>query len=57
MTAPTFITLGPTGTCHEHALLRYLEFQGLDDAQTELVADLQNDRALARSTTLKRAAE
>jgi hypothetical protein len=37
--APTFITLGPTGTCHEHALLRYLEFQGLDDAQVELVGD------------------
>ena len=30
MTGPTFITLGPTGTCHENALLHYLEFQGLD---------------------------
>jgi hypothetical protein len=37
--APTFITLGPTGTCHEHALLRYLEFQGLQDARVELVSD------------------
>jgi hypothetical protein len=36
---PTFITLGPTGTCHEHALLRYLEFQGLEDADVELVRD------------------
>jgi hypothetical protein len=38
--APTFITLGPTGTCHEHALLSYLEFQGLEGAQVELVGDL-----------------
>jgi hypothetical protein len=37
---PIFITLGPEGTCHEHALLRYLEFQGLEDARVELVADL-----------------
>jgi hypothetical protein len=39
---PTFITLGPSGTCHENALLRYLEFQGLSDnaAQIVLVDDL-----------------
>lgn len=37
---PTFLTLGPTGTCHENALLRYLEFQGLTDARVELVSDL-----------------
>jgi hypothetical protein len=40
MTPPTFITLGPSGTCHEHALLRYVEFQGLADARIELVGDL-----------------
>ena len=39
MSAPVFITLGPKGTCHENALLRYLEFQGLNDAQVELVSD------------------
>jgi hypothetical protein len=39
--APTFITLGPVGTCHEHALLRYLEFQGLTDANVELVGDFE----------------
>jgi hypothetical protein len=39
MAAPTFITLGPSGTCHEHALLSYLEFQGLPDCDVELVAD------------------
>jgi hypothetical protein len=38
MTVPTFITLGPKGTCHENALLRYMEFQGLTDARAELVA-------------------
>lgn len=34
---PTFLTLGPTGTCHENALLRYLEYQELTDARVELV--------------------
>ena len=29
MSAPTFITLGPSGTCHENALRHYLEFQGI----------------------------
>jgi hypothetical protein len=38
---PTFFTLGPSGTCHEHALLRYLEFQGLEDARVELVPDFE----------------
>jgi hypothetical protein len=37
---PTFITLGPTGTCHENALLHYLEFQGVQDARIDLVEDL-----------------
>jgi len=44
--APTFITLGPHGTCHENALLRYLEFQGLTDAPVELVGDF--DEGLER---------
>lgn len=43
---PTFMTLGPSGTCHENALLRYLEFQGLEDAQVELVSDF--DEGLER---------
>jgi hypothetical protein len=37
---PTFITLGPAGTCHENALLHYLEFQGIADFDTLLVPDL-----------------
>lgn len=41
--APTFITLGPSGTCHEHALLRYLEFQDLADmARVKLVPDFED---------------
>ncbi|HEX3692369.1 MAG TPA: hypothetical protein VHU13_03410 [Solirubrobacteraceae bacterium] len=39
MAAATFITLGPEGTCHEHALRHYLDFQGLADAPVELVGD------------------
>lgn len=40
MTRPTFITLGPAGTCHENALLHYLDFQGIADFDTVLVSDL-----------------
>jgi hypothetical protein len=40
MTRPRFITLGPSGTCHENALLHYLEFQGIDSAEIVLVEDL-----------------
>jgi hypothetical protein len=40
MSEPTFITLGPSGTCHENALRHYLEFQGLPDARVVLVEDL-----------------
>jgi hypothetical protein len=40
MGSPTFITLGPAGTCHEAALRRYLEFQGLQDFRIVLVQDL-----------------
>jgi len=37
---PIFITLGPQGTCHENALIHYLDFQGIDDARIDLVEDL-----------------
>jgi hypothetical protein len=40
MSRPTFITLGPSGTCHEAALRSYLEFQGLADVSIVLVEDL-----------------
>jgi hypothetical protein len=37
---PTFITLGPSGTCHENALRRYLAFQGIEAFELVLVEDL-----------------
>jgi hypothetical protein len=40
LTRPTFITLGPSGTCHENALRHYLDFQGLTDFDIVLVEDL-----------------
>lgn len=40
MSGPRFITLGPAGTCHENALLRYLEFQDVSPAEIVLVEDL-----------------
>ena len=40
MRRPTFITLGPAGTCHENALRHYLEFQGIDSFEIVLVEDL-----------------
>lgn len=35
---PTFITLGPEGTCHERAVRRYAEFQGVD-CELDLITD------------------
>jgi hypothetical protein len=40
VTPPTFITLGPSGTCHENALRHYLDFQGLETFEVVLVTDL-----------------
>ena len=37
--ATTFITLGPEGTCHERAVGRYAEFQGVRDYEFDLIAD------------------
>jgi hypothetical protein len=35
----TLVTLGPEGTCHERAVRRYMEFQGLEDYEIEFIAD------------------
>jgi hypothetical protein len=40
MTRPTFITLGPAGTCHENALRHFLDFQGIGSFDIVLVEDL-----------------
>jgi hypothetical protein len=33
------VTLGPGGTCHERAVTRYMEFQGIEDFEIEFIAD------------------
>ncbi|HEU5106397.1 MAG TPA: hypothetical protein VFU11_11220 [Solirubrobacterales bacterium] len=35
----TIVTLGPEGTCHERAVRRYMEFQGVADYEIEYIAD------------------
>jgi hypothetical protein len=40
MSRPRFITLGPSGTCHENALRHYLSFQGIEDYDVTLTTDL-----------------
>jgi len=36
------VTLGPVGTCHERAVLRYLEFQGVEDFEIEFIGDFMD---------------
>jgi hypothetical protein len=33
------VTLGPAGTCHERAVRRYMEFQGIEEFEIEFIAD------------------
>jgi hypothetical protein len=44
----TFVTLGPEGTCHERAVRRYAEFQGVDDFRFEFVTDFFDGLELIR---------
>jgi hypothetical protein len=46
----TFITLGPTGTCHERAVQRYAEFQGIEDYGIELITDFFVGLEMLRET-------
>ena len=46
----TFITLGPTGTCHERAVKRYAEFQGVEDYGIELITDFFVGLEMLRET-------
>ena len=46
----TFITLGPTGTCHERAVQRYAEFQGVEDYAIELIVDFFEGLEMLRET-------
>ncbi|HKT84368.1 MAG TPA: hypothetical protein VJQ84_11075 [Solirubrobacterales bacterium] len=46
----TVITLGPEGTCHERAVKRYLEFQGVDEYRIELITDFFAGLEMLRQT-------
>lgn len=46
----TVITLGPEGTCHERAVQRYLEFQGVDEYRIELITDFFVGLEMLRET-------
>ena len=35
----TIVTLGPEGTCHERAVRRYMEFQGVEDYSVSYIGD------------------
>lgn len=35
----TIVTLGPTGTCHERAVRRYMSFQGVANYEIEFIGD------------------
>jgi hypothetical protein len=35
----TFVTLGPEGTCHERAVRRYAEFQGIENCELDFITD------------------
>jgi hypothetical protein len=37
--SPKLVTLGPAGTCHERAVTRYIEFQGIEDYEIEFIED------------------
>jgi hypothetical protein len=46
----TFITLGPTGTCHERAVNEYAAFQGIEDYGIELITDFFVGLEMLRET-------
>ena len=36
------VTLGPAGTCHERAVRRYMEFQGVSEYEVEFIGDFMD---------------
>jgi len=38
----TVVTLGPEGTCHERAVRRYMDFQGIEEFEIEFIADFMD---------------
>ena len=37
-----FVTLGPEGTCHERAVRRYADFQGIGDFEVDFIGDFMD---------------
>ena len=46
--APTLVTLGPEGTCHERAVREYMAFQGIEDFEIEFISDFLDGLELIR---------
>ena len=42
------VTLGPAGTCHERAVQRYLEFQGVSEYEVDFIGDFMDGLELIR---------
>lgn len=42
------VTLGPAGTCHERAVLRYMDFQGIENFEIEFIGDFLDGLELIR---------
>lgn len=42
------VTLGPAGTCHERAVKRYLEFQGIESFEIEFIRDFMDGLEMIR---------
>jgi hypothetical protein len=42
------VTLGPAGTCHERAVNRYMDFQGIDEFEVEFITDFMDGLELIR---------
>jgi hypothetical protein len=42
------VTLGPSGTCHERAVKRYMEFQGIEDFEIEFIANFMDGLEMIR---------
>lgn len=42
------VTLGPVGTCHERAVKRYMEFQGIEEFEIEFIRDFMDGLEMIR---------
>jgi len=45
---PKLVTLGPQGTCHERAVRRYMQFQGVESFEIEFIGDFLDGLELIR---------